>query len=63
LEAKIDEFGIVLEVQVLKGIGYGCDQEAKTAVYRTDFFPAEVDGKPVKSKIQITIPFRISAMN
>ncbi len=62
LKVNVDEFGIVTGVEIVKGIGYGCDQEAETAVYRTDFLPGEVDGKKVESEIELTIPFRIDAI-
>ncbi len=57
IEAEIDEFGFVLDAKIFEGIGYGCDEAAEIAILKTEFIPGESNGKPVQTKIQISIPF------
>ncbi len=57
LEVTVDEFGFVTSSKVVKGIGYGCDEAAQSAVIKTQFSPAKVDGKEVDSVIKINVPF------
>jgi protein TonB len=58
--AYVNENGDVYFVEVLKGIGYGCDESAKKAVLETKFKPAYNQGKPVKVRIVIPIRFKLS---
>ncbi|MGK9368939.1 TonB family protein [Melioribacter sp. Ez-97] len=57
IEAEINEFGIVIDTKILKGIGYGCDDAVESALYRTAFNPARDNGKEVKSRVKIIFPF------
>ena len=59
VEITVDEFGEVLNAEVLKGIGYGCDETARIAVYYTKFKPGLQKGKPVKVQMTIPIEFKI----
>ncbi len=54
IKAVINEIGDVTQVEVLKGIGSGCDEAAMEAVRQTKFKPGKQRGKPVK--VQITVP-------
>lgn len=54
--AFVDESGIVQKVELMKGIGAGCDEEAIKAVRNTPFSPGKQRGKPVK--VQVTVPVR-----
>lgn len=56
--AFIDEVGMVQDTKVLKGIGYGCDESAQTAVKYTRFEPGELNGNPVKSQLKISVEFK-----
>ena len=58
--AYINEAGIVDKVEVLKGIGYGCDEVAAEAVKNTRFKPGYNNGKPVKVKVVVPIKFKLS---
>lgn len=60
LKAKIDEIGFVVGTEIIKGLGYGCDEAAKSVVLKTQFYPGKINGKDSESEIQITIPFIIS---
>ncbi len=60
VEAEIDEFGFVLDTKVINGIGYGCDEAAEIAVLKTEFIPGENNGKTVRTKVEISVPFILS---
>jgi TonB family protein len=59
IEAFIDEFGEVTKATVKKGIGYGCDESARIAVYYTKFKPGLQRGKPVKVQTVIPVEFKL----
>lgn len=55
--AFIDEYGVVRKTMLTKGIGYGCDEAAMSAVSRTRFRPGKQNG--VAEKVQMQIPVSI----
>lgn len=57
--AYIDRFGEVTEAKVDNGIGYGCDESARIAVYYTKFKPGLLRGEPVNVKMIIPVVFKI----
>lgn len=59
VEVTVDEFGEVIDANVIKGIGYGCDESARIAVYYTKFKPGLQRGKPVKVQITVPVEFKI----
>jgi TonB family protein len=59
VEIVVDEFGEVTNAEVVKGIGYGCDESARIAVYYTKFKPGLQKGKPVKVQMTIPVEFKI----
>ncbi len=54
----VDEFGFVIDTEVLKKIGYGCDEAVESAIFKTMFEPAKQNGKSLPSKVKIIIPIR-----
>lgn len=60
LKAFVDENGIVKKVEILKGIGAGCDEAAVKAVMQTKFNPGRQRGKAVKVQVSIPIKFVLS---
>ncbi|WP_457652097.1 type IX secretion system periplasmic lipoprotein PorW/SprE [Rhodocaloribacter sp.] len=54
----VDEEGRPSDVEVMSGIGAGCDEEAVRAVRTARFVPGIREGKPVKVKMTLVIPFR-----
>lgn len=60
LEAFINEAGIVGTVNVIQGIGGGCDEAAALAVRNTRFLPGRQKGVPVKVRMSIPIRFRLA---
>lgn len=56
VKAFLDEEGNVFKVELLRGIGGGCDEVAMAAVKNTRFTPGKQRGKSVK--VQMTVPVR-----
>lgn len=59
VRAFIDEYGEVTNAEVVKGIGHGCDEAARIAVYYTKFRPGIIKGKPVRTQLVIPIEFKL----
>lgn len=58
LNVKVAATGEILEVKVLEGLGYGCDEEAIRLVKEgPKWTPATEDGRPVNSQVEIEIKF------
>jgi len=57
IKAFIDQFGDVNKAEVVKGIGYGCDEAAKIAVYYAKFKPGLIKGQPIRVQMIIPIKF------
>ena len=57
VRAFIDEYGEVTQDEVVQGIGHGCDEAAKIAVYYTKFTTGLIKGKAVKVQMVIPIEF------
>jgi protein TonB len=54
VKAYVDEVGKVTKVELIRGIGAGCDEAAMEAVNSVMFSPGKQRGKPVK--VQVTVP-------
>jgi periplasmic protein TonB len=59
VRAFIDKKGNVYKVDIIKGIGGGCDEAAAAAVLNTKFYPGEQRGKPVKVMVSVPISFKL----
>lgn len=59
LIASIDEKGDVINSEVIKHLGLGCDEAAKDAVKKTKFIPGQKANKIVKSNVTLNIEFKI----
>ncbi len=59
VKAYVDEKGSVAKVELIKGIGAGCDEAAMDAVRQTKFKPGKQRGKPVKVQVSIPILFKL----
>jgi protein TonB len=59
LQAVIDERGNVIDVQLLKRLPFGLDEEAVKAVSQWKFTPATLYGRPVKVLYDLTVQFEI----
>ncbi len=58
--AFVDENGDVMKVNILKGIGAGCDEAAMAAVQKTKFEPGKQRGKAVKVQVSIPVIFKLN---
>ena len=56
----VNEKGEVDDVKVVKGIGYGCDDEAVKAIKKTKFTPGIDKGVSVKTKFSLALTFKLS---
>jgi len=54
VRAFVDEEGNVVNAEIVKGIGGGCDEAALDAILKTKFSPGKQRGKPIK--VQVTVP-------
>ena len=59
LQATIDERGNVVDIQVLKRLRFGLDEEAVKAVSQWKFTPALLHGRPVKVFFNLTVQFEV----
>lgn len=59
VKAYVDEKGNVFKVELLKGIGAGCDEVAMVAVKNTKFTPGKQRGRAVKVQMTVPINFKL----
>ena len=57
LRVTIDERGRPVGVEIVKGAGFGFDEEAVKAVRDSTFVPAKKEGKPLACKVLLPIRF------
>ena len=55
----VDAQGMPQNARVIKGLGYGLDEQAVAAVNQYRFNPAMFDGKPVPVMIRIQVSFKL----
>ncbi len=60
IKAFVDEHGNVNKVELIKGIGAGCDEAAMDAVRATKFKPGKQRGVPVKIQVSLPILFKLN---
>jgi len=60
VRAYVDSLGEVVKAEVIKGIGYGCDEAAETVVYYSSFKPAINKGVRVNAQVVIPIVFKLN---
>jgi protein TonB len=59
IRAFVDETGTVVNAEVVKGIGGGCDEAALEAILKTKFTPGKQRGKPIKVQVTVPVHFRL----
>ena len=59
VKAFVDEEGKVFKVELVKGIGGGCDEVALEAVKNSNFIPGKQRGRAVKVQVGIPIIFTL----
>lgn len=55
----IDRDGEVLDAKVVEGIGHGCDEAARLAVFYHRFKPGMIKGQRVKVQMEIPVEFKL----
>ena len=60
LQVDLNSEGQVMDVQVIKGIGFGCDEAAVNAMKQSIFTPAYEGLIPVPVRIKIPYRFKIN---
>ncbi|MDP3233816.1 MAG: energy transducer TonB [Myxococcales bacterium] len=60
LEITISPEGVVTHVVVVKGLGFGLDEEAKRRIRRFRFNPATRDGVPVSATVPMSVRFALT---
>ena len=63
VEYDISDDGVVLNPHVLKGLGYGCDEEAIRLIGLLSFEKVKNRGVRVKMTTKTTIHFRLPGVN
>jgi TonB family protein len=58
--ARVSNEGKVKEVNILRGLGLGCDEAAIKAVKDSKFLPGQIDDTAVESNVLFKIPFILS---
>lgn len=53
----IDRAGETYFTEVIKPLGYGCDEAAEIAVFYARYLPAKINDKPVNSQLVLTVEF------
>jgi TonB family protein len=59
IRAFIEKSGEVSSAEIVEGIGYGCDENARLSVYYTRFKPGLQKGKRMKVQMIIPIEFKL----
>lgn len=54
----VDEKGVPGEISIVKGMGYGIDEEVIRLAPQLKYFPARIGDLPIKMEQLITIPLR-----
>jgi TonB family protein len=60
IQAGVDEQGNLGTLKVVRGLGFGLDQNALVAVRQWRFRPGAVDGRPVETIAEIDVEFSLS---
>jgi TonB family protein len=60
LQVDIDATGVVMDVEVIQGLGSGCDEAAVAAMKQSTFTPAYAGSEPVPVRIKIPYRFEIN---
>lgn len=59
VQATVNPDGTVREVELVRGIGYGCDDEALRVVRNAEFEAAQVSGRAVAARTTVWVQFSL----
>gem|GEM_PF-230598 len=60
VEFSVNETGGLERISIIKGIGFGCDEEAQRVIALTKWNPGKQRGRPVKVRMVQQVTFSIS---
>ncbi|MBU0472755.1 MAG: energy transducer TonB [Bacteroidetes bacterium] len=60
VQANVNENGVAEEVNLVRGIGAGCDEVALAAVKKAAYSPGKNKGQNVKVKLTMAITFKLN---
>jgi|GEM_PF-2078296 TonB family protein len=55
----VNEKGRAVDIQIIKGIGYGCDEAAIETIKSTVFKPLTVEGTATQTRVKLPIVFKL----
>lgn len=55
----VDKSGVPNDIQVIRGIGAGCDEEVVRLIKNSEWIPAKHNGEVVKARTQMRVTFKI----
>lgn len=61
IKLVVGEDGAAREIRVVRGAGFGLDENAVRAIEGWHFDPGSKDGKPIASPTRLTVRFRVSS--
>ena len=59
ISITIDTLGIPSSPNILKGLGFGCDEEAKRLLMTSKYLPAMIRDKKIKTQFMIPVKFKL----
>lgn len=59
MQAVFESNGTISDVRVLRGIGHGMDEAAAKALREWKFIPAQLNGQPVRVRVNVEMSFRL----
>ena len=59
VKAFVDKNGNVTKTMIITSLNSDCDEAAETAIKKTKFEPAQIDGKTVDAEVTIPIMFKL----
>ncbi|VAX28047.1 Ferric siderophore transport system, periplasmic binding protein TonB [hydrothermal vent metagenome] len=59
IKCKITTEGLVEEIKVVKGLGFGCDEEAIRVVKSSRWIPGKINNRPVEIDVTIPLIFKL----
>jgi TonB family protein len=63
VQAHFDENGNINSLKIVRGLGYGLDENAMSALLNWRFAPALQNGLPVTAVAEVEVPFKLSSVN
>jgi len=60
ISITIDTLGIPSSPKILKGLGFGCDEEAKKLLMTSKYLPAMFGDKKIKTQFMIPVKFKLT---